>query len=127
MTIAIATETTHGQDPHSSRTVPAAVTALSLRDYRAHLQTVARRKPATINTILMAVVGVELRTVPGTRDQLIKNRWVHRRLVSGDLHRDDLCGGHRPGEETPGHLPSRVQLPARQAGWLRGGTLLGLT
>ena len=27
---------------------------------------------------------------------------VHRRLVSGDLHRDDLCGGQRPGEETPG-------------------------
>src|SRR5436309_670188 len=28
--------------------------------------------------------------------------WVHRRLVRGDLHRDDLCGGQRPGEETPG-------------------------
>src|SRR5947209_4348272 len=27
---------------------------------------------------------------------------VHRRLVSNDLHRDDLRGGQSPGEETPG-------------------------
>jgi hypothetical protein len=27
---------------------------------------------------------------------------VHRRFVSGDLHRDGFRGGQRPGEETPG-------------------------
>src|SRR5947209_6509932 len=51
-----------------------------------------------------SVVGVELRAVPGTRGQLIKNMRVHRRLVSDDLHRDDFRGGQRPGEETPGSL-----------------------
>jgi hypothetical protein len=37
-----------------------------------------------------AVVGVELRAVPGTRGQLIKNMWIHRRLVRGDLHWDGI-------------------------------------
>src|SRR5437764_10808652 len=56
-----------------------------------------------------SVVGVNLRTVPRTRGQLINNIRVDRRLISGDLHRDHLRGGLRPGEKTPG----RATVPPR--------------
>src|SRR5581483_3382930 len=45
--------------------------------------------------------GVELRAVPSTRSEPIENMWVHRCIVGGDLHRDDLRGSQRPGEEAP--------------------------
>jgi hypothetical protein len=34
---------------------------------------------------------------------------VHRRLVGGELHRDDIGGGQRPGDQTP----SRTSIPPR--------------
>jgi hypothetical protein len=46
------------------------------------------------------VVGVGLPTVPRTRSQF-NNVRIHRRLVRGDLYRDDFRGGQRTGEETP--------------------------
>ena len=58
------------------------------------------------------VVGVGLRTVPRTRSQFINNVRVHRRLVSGDLHRDDFGGGPRTGEkntEPHQHLAGRAR------------------
>src|SRR3954471_11203703 len=38
----------------------------AVRDYRAHLQTVARRKPATVNTTLAAIADFYTRTGRGT-------------------------------------------------------------
>jgi len=48
------------------------------------------------------VISVDLRTVPSSRGHLLQNTRVDRRLIGGDLHRNNFRGGQRSGKEISG-------------------------